>query len=520
MLIIEPDARRVQYNANNVREVMPGQGVARTDVITGLSGINKWAGGVLGADGRIYGIPYSAPTVLIINPITHVADTTTMVPALISPGSPVNKWAWGTLAPNGNIYGIPCQSDSVLVINPASNTSSATAITGLQPSSSWRIMPRNQATGLATPCRQWMGGTLAANGKIYSVPFNGDEAHQCSQQFSSAPPVLIIDPVAMTADMSLKVSSTYVSTQAWAGAVLASNGKIYGIPYVMPYIISIDPATDSLDLFQMSRLNARNRYGQYGNWYGGALAPNQKIFGIPNGFVSAALTLSPSQPTDFEFSGCELCASGKYSSGRNDSPCIPCAAGKASSALGLTSSSGCVACPAGQYSPTHGASTCLTCQAGQMSSEGSTECTACVYPSRCHDAQPAVNSTTGGNSRLCSKGSTGIACASCMRNEELRYYQAGSKCLECSGETVLVAVILTVLCIVIILSIWYVSRTDHNDDQDVDDTDKFKNSVISTSGEQTVSNAREASQMEGGATSADVLAIAGTCYVKLVCNRH
>jgi len=40
---------------------------ADTTTITGLSGDNKWYGGVLGPDGKIYGIPRNSTSVLIID---------------------------------------------------------------------------------------------------------------------------------------------------------------------------------------------------------------------------------------------------------------------------------------------------------------------------------------------------------------------------------------------------------------------------------------------------------------------
>ncbi len=44
----------------------------------GLVGQNKWQGGVLAPNGRIYGIPRDSTSVLIIDPATNTADTTTI----------------------------------------------------------------------------------------------------------------------------------------------------------------------------------------------------------------------------------------------------------------------------------------------------------------------------------------------------------------------------------------------------------------------------------------------------------
>ncbi|HPP78069.1 hypothetical protein, partial [Methanospirillum sp.] len=40
-----------------------------------LSGTNKWVGGVLAPNGKIYGIPHDATTVLEIDPVSKTATT-------------------------------------------------------------------------------------------------------------------------------------------------------------------------------------------------------------------------------------------------------------------------------------------------------------------------------------------------------------------------------------------------------------------------------------------------------------
>ncbi len=104
--------------------------VADNTTITGLSGSSKWFGGVLAGDGKIYGIPFSSPSVLIIDPSTNTADTTT-----ISGLSGGGGWHGGVLAGNGKIYGIPYSSSSVLIIDPTTNKSDTATITGLSGSS-------------------------------------------------------------------------------------------------------------------------------------------------------------------------------------------------------------------------------------------------------------------------------------------------------------------------------------------------------------------------------------------------
>jgi hypothetical protein len=90
-----------------------------------FSGSDKWFGGVLAPNGKIYGIPHNSTSVLIIDPVTNTADTTT-----ITGLTGINKWQGGVVAPNGKIYCIPGNNTSVLVIN-----------TGLPKHPSWMLKP-------------------------------------------------------------------------------------------------------------------------------------------------------------------------------------------------------------------------------------------------------------------------------------------------------------------------------------------------------------------------------------------
>ena len=62
-------------------------------------------------------------------------------------------------------------------------------------------------------------------------------------------------------------------TSKWIGGVLAPNGKIYGIPNAATQILEFDPATGTTNL--IGSLSGTSK------WYGGVLAPNGKIYGIP-----------------------------------------------------------------------------------------------------------------------------------------------------------------------------------------------------------------------------------------------
>jgi hypothetical protein len=68
-----------------------------------LTGNNKWFGGVLGPDGKIYGIPSDSTDILIIDPIAGTATRSNMGATLTD----TSKFVGGVLGPDGKIYGIP-----------------------------------------------------------------------------------------------------------------------------------------------------------------------------------------------------------------------------------------------------------------------------------------------------------------------------------------------------------------------------------------------------------------------------
>ena len=81
-------------------------------------------------------------------------------------------------------------------------------------------------------------------------------------------------------------------TGDYNGGVLAPNGKIYGIPDgETSTILEIDPSDPgSAKPIPIPSYTS-------GGWGGGVLAPNGKIHGIPNG-TNTILEIDPSDPED------------------------------------------------------------------------------------------------------------------------------------------------------------------------------------------------------------------------------
>jgi len=85
----------------------------RSTMGASLAGTDKWIGGVLGPDGKIYGIPFNSTDILIIDPILGTATRSAMGASLAG----TYKWYGGVLGPDGKIYGIPRNSTNLLIIS-------------------------------------------------------------------------------------------------------------------------------------------------------------------------------------------------------------------------------------------------------------------------------------------------------------------------------------------------------------------------------------------------------------------
>eukprot|EP00043_Microstomoeca_roanoka_P000679 m.28505 g.28505 ORF g.28505 m.28505 type:complete len:408 (-) comp10453_c0_seq2:644-1867(-) len=220
---------------------------------------NKWHGGVQARNGKIYGIPSSSTSVLIVDPISNTTDISTLH------GLPAQgyKWIGGVLVDSGKIYAIPCSSAAVLIIDPDLHTVDMTSVPLI-----------TIEDGLADGALRWAGGVLAKNGKIYCIPF-----------YSSA--VLIIDPVTNTVDTTSLVGLPSTSSK-WNHGVLAENGRIYAFPRDFSAVLIIDPSSNSTDFTSISNIPSVSN-----SWSDGVLAGNGKVYMIPYS-SSTVLILDPS----------------------------------------------------------------------------------------------------------------------------------------------------------------------------------------------------------------------------------
>ena len=160
-----------------------------------------------------------------------------------------------TKAANGKIYLTPYGADKILIVDPTvdSVTVGSDLITGNEP----------YYTGtLSDPIidnhaywNKYSGGTFVpANGCIYCFPRHGNAILKIDTSDDSAteiqlPSALRIAETTHTADPTDPVT-TYKNKSF--SSVLGPDGTVYSVPYEIPYIFWIDPATDQIGYKEIS----------------------------------------------------------------------------------------------------------------------------------------------------------------------------------------------------------------------------------------------------------------------------
>ncbi len=205
---------------------------------------NKWTGSILSPDnGKIYGIPFAAQTVLIIDPAAGTATTSTMGATFSS----TSAYNGGCLGANGRIYGVPNTVATILEIDPVGNTA---------------VQSTFGAT-LVTNEFSWSGAVLARNGKIYGIPFFATDC-------------LIIDTntTTATATRSTLGGGVVLGSGKWNNGCLGPNDKIYGCPSSASNpILVIDTITNTASTITPPTLS--------GSYQGCIMGPDKKIYFVP-----------------------------------------------------------------------------------------------------------------------------------------------------------------------------------------------------------------------------------------------
>ena len=277
--------------------------------------LEQWTGAVLAPNGKIYAVPNSSDTPANLLEFDPTTGSTTLIP-FNNPDS--EYWTGAVLAPNGKIYAVPNSgniSAKLLEFDPTTSSVNLTSFpnatqeywntavlapngkiyavpaSGLSSANLLEINPINGSTTLipfnnpltdpndSLSGEEWFGTVIAPNGKIYAVPNSGN----------SSANLLEINPINGSTTLipfnnPLTDLNDSSSGEKWFGAVLAPNGKIYAVPntgYISANLLEFDPTTGSTTLIPFQNATQER-------WTGAVLAPNGKIYAVPASGNSSA----------------------------------------------------------------------------------------------------------------------------------------------------------------------------------------------------------------------------------------
>ena len=238
-----------------------------------------WAYPQLGSDGKIYAFPVNSGnfsySVLKIDP-----DNKTL--SLIYPEITNYDVGGAVAARNGKIYSTPSEASSIIAIGISAANKSPQWITKPH-----EVSPRCGFTtvlsdvGVSTSVYQYLSGCLGNDGNIYAIPYGG--------LYNDTSKIIKINPNKETYELKTTIPDNYDAYYNWGPSISATiqlkNGKICGVPYARPYVIFYDPKSDATNevlIYNRPNINPSNGKGETTyTWISGSLAPNGKIYCPP-----------------------------------------------------------------------------------------------------------------------------------------------------------------------------------------------------------------------------------------------
>ena len=185
---------------------------------------------------------------------------------------------------NGKIYGMPYGASRINIVDTATQTSTwgADYITGNAPIDN--DLYSNRSGGMIqtkTYFNKYKYGALANNGNIYAHGHRARSILKIDTSDDSATeipyPQVIID--AMLNGGSEESADT--AKAASFGSVLGSDGKVYSTPWNIPYLIWIDPTDDSIGYLEISDILESSESNINNGWYTLATAVGNKLYFSP-----------------------------------------------------------------------------------------------------------------------------------------------------------------------------------------------------------------------------------------------
>ena len=203
--------------------------------------------------------------------LSSVVATNSLVPASavytqLIPGGGSGAIRAGVLHPNGKIYNF-AQASYVIILDPESAAQSTVTLLA--------------GRGLGIPAGE--GVALAPNGRIYGF----------DQGSASGTSVVVFDP-SNNSSTTIGFAGLYIDHE---GGILAPNGKIYCIPAdTATAVMRIDPDAMTVTTLGNMLIGGIPSGGTKQNYQGGVLAPNGKIYCVPEG-ATALVIIDPATDT-------------------------------------------------------------------------------------------------------------------------------------------------------------------------------------------------------------------------------
>ena len=260
-----------------------GSGAAYMTSYSGSESVKKFTFDSSGNESAVTSINYTVPT----DPYETARGSLVTNDEAVFPF--IYRSYWGAVnGGNDKIYGIPYGASQVQVIDLNNDTISFidTDLTGLADYDTTTSASTDFYYLRSPQWNKYKGGVLASNGCIYS---HGTHARGVLKIDTSDDSVTEIPyPYTIYSAMTAGYTGSDVDRHNSWGRQPASmfsvegpDGKIYNTPWNLPYQIAIDPADDSISFNPLSAILDENSSGADLAWYTDGSLLNQQVFMAP-----------------------------------------------------------------------------------------------------------------------------------------------------------------------------------------------------------------------------------------------
>lgn len=262
--VLVPDGRlfMIPYDSQQIGIIDTQSNTFAVAGPTFLSGSERWAGGVIAGDGRIYCAPATENNILVINPLISPLNPSFVTTIPTGTTGP-NKWRGAVTTADGRyVVFNPNNSDDVMILDTVTNAISfiATGLTGsekfgtavMAPNGLIYHTPSNQTgAGLAVGITNVSLGTFTTFGTIPA----GSNISRSGVLYktkiycpvnSGTSEFYVVDTVANTL---AGVGTVAILANRYIGCTIGADEKIYSFPYNNDSgnlnLLIIDPVTDT-----------------------------------------------------------------------------------------------------------------------------------------------------------------------------------------------------------------------------------------------------------------------------------